>query len=188
MTEYNQRDRIEKLAAERPAMSDTQKPTIEELETILGDHAVGPVRIETDGSVFVGKSRHELETENDDLKANLATAQKWADARVLEQMNAQDALQQELATAIDAADKATRGMYSTAQLEQAADKAKAMSLGFENTELKAQLAAAKKRHVATLLLSDPEDERDGFWLSIPDQKRLTDLPAGTKLYIDKTPG
>lgn len=49
-------------------------------------------------------------------------------------------------------------------------------------------AAAKKRHVATLLLSDPEDERDGFWLSIPDQKRLTDLPAGTKLYIDKTPG
>jgi len=36
--------------------------------------------------------------------------------------------------------------------------------------------------VATLLCCDPEDGRDGFWLSLEDKQRLSKLPAGTKLY------
>lgn len=36
--------------------------------------------------------------------------------------------------------------------------------------------------VATLLPSDPYDERDGPWFSQKDLKRLAELPAGTKLY------
>jgi len=36
--------------------------------------------------------------------------------------------------------------------------------------------------VATMLCFDPEDERDGVWLSLEDKRRLGKLPAGTKLY------
>jgi hypothetical protein len=37
-------------------------------------------------------------------------------------------------------------------------------------------------HVATLLCSDPYDERSGFWLSNEDSRRLESLPAGTRLF------
>jgi hypothetical protein len=36
--------------------------------------------------------------------------------------------------------------------------------------------------VATILPSDPYDERDGLWLSLEDRKRLSQLPAGTKIF------
>jgi hypothetical protein len=40
-------------------------------------------------------------------------------------------------------------------------------------------------HVATKLISDPYDDRDGFWLSIEDLDNLRKLPAGTKIYVLK---
>jgi len=47
----------------------------------------------------------------------------------------------------------------------------------------AELKALTARElVATMLCFDPEDERDGFWLSFEDKRRLGKLPAGTKLY------
>lgn len=36
--------------------------------------------------------------------------------------------------------------------------------------------------VATVLTSDPYDERSGPWYSAADVKKLEALPAGTKLY------
>lgn len=46
----------------------------------------------------------------------------------------------------------------------------------------AERQPAEQEPVATLLASDPYDEREGIWFSLADRKRLMALPAGTKLY------
>jgi len=85
------------------------------------------------------------------------------------------------------------------ELEAKLDRYERMSEGGEcmadgleererNMELKAKLAAAEKKHIATVLLPDPYDERDGAWFSIADNKRIAELPSGTKLYIDAAKG
>lgn len=39
--------------------------------------------------------------------------------------------------------------------------------------------------VATKLISDPYEERDGLWFDLGDIKNLKELPVGTKLYAPK---
>lgn len=39
------------------------------------------------------------------------------------------------------------------------------------------------KHVATIEVPDPYDERDGLWLSQESRTALNDLAAGTRLYI-----
>lgn len=48
------------------------------------------------------------------------------------------------------------------------------------------LSSVKCEHVATLLSSDPYEERDGFFVSLKDSQCLSALPAGTKLYVVKS--
>ena len=60
-------------------------------------------------------------------------------------------------------------------------------LELENAKLKAENAALREQWytpVATLLPSDPYDERDGFWVNSKDKQRLAKLPAGTVLYAN----
>ena len=62
-------------------------------------------------------------------------------------------------------------------------KAQFDKLQREADQLRTELEAIRgQQAVATLLPGDPCDERPGFYLSLEDQQRLADLPAGTKLY------
>lgn len=67
--------------------------------------------------------------------------------------------------------------------QHARDSAELRRLCKERDQLRAELEAIRgQQAVATLLPSDPCDERHGFYLSLEDKQRLADLPAGTKLY------
>lgn len=48
------------------------------------------------------------------------------------------------------------------------------------------MSETKYKLVATVLPSDPYDERDGMWLSLKDRKALNDLPAGTEIFVKDT--
>jgi len=69
----------------------------------------------------------------------------------------------------------------TSELNELANRNYALRT--ENGQLHTELAALREQvPVATKLLPDVYDERDGPWFSNADIKRLSDLPAGTKLY------
>lgn len=47
--------------------------------------------------------------------------------------------------------------------------------------------ARRQKPMATKLVSDPYDERDGSWFSAADLQRIHALPVGTSLYASPQP-